>query len=282
DGPVSSKLAVYSILNSASSTQFVRVGTTYANPPGPVIDDATVQMFTNGRTIPFRDTVVVGTDGAGNPLPINVYVAYNQPISPGSNYTLQVLTPTGLAATVNTQALLLPSIALKDTKILDRSTTEQITLNTIFRSSGGAYVLHFYLDYYAFVDGGWEFHRSEVPLSRYYDSNGNLIKTYPSLSLVRSLTPAQKTVPILLDTTQYVNTRAEVIRQYPEAPVIWLQGVFVLTQIDDVLYNYYYVNNGPVDKSSIRLDQPDYTNIPGGLGVFGSSVTVTQTYPITR
>jgi hypothetical protein len=42
------------------------------------------------------------------------------------------------------------------------------------------------------------------------------------------------------------------------------------------------VNNGPRDNSTIRMDQPDYTNIPNGLGVFGSSVMVTMSYPLTN
>jgi hypothetical protein len=131
------------------------------------------------------------------------------------------------------------------------------------------------------VEGGWELHRVEVPLSSRYDTDGNLLKTYPSLALVQALAASQKIVQIHYDALQYTQTRAETIVKYPAAPIVWLRAAFILTQIDDVLYQYYYVNNGPMDESSIRLDQPDFTNIPDGLGVFGNSVTVTVTYPIT-
>jgi hypothetical protein len=282
DGPPNSKLVVYSILNAASDTQYVRVGTTFENPPGPEVTGATVVMETNGHTIPFRDTTLVRATANGSADTLHAYIAYHQAVTPGNFYQLVVTTPDGRSVSASAQALLVPTIALQDAKILDRSGTAQITLNTLFRSLGGAFVAHFYLDYYAFVDGGWELHRTEVPLSRTYDAAGNPALTYPALSLVRGVATAQKTLPIIFDTLLYAQTRSDIIQEYPAAPVIWLQGVFVLTQIDDVLYNYYYVNNGPVDRSSIRLDQPDYTNIPRGLGVFGSSVTVTQSYPITR
>jgi len=282
DGPVNSKLVIYSILNAASSTQYVRVSTTYQTPPGREIHDASVQMVYNGRTVVFRDTTIISRDTDGHTTPIPVYVAYNQPISSGSRYLLVVSTPSGLSASASTMALNPPTFYLKNQQILNRLSNEQITLSTSFGDFSGAFVMRFYLDFYGFVDGGWELHRSEVPLSSHNDKNGNLVKNYPSLALVQSLASSQKEVLIKFDTLQYSQTRAEVIAAYPAAPVVWLRGVFVLTQIDNTLFDYYYVNNGPIDKSSIRLDQPDYTNIPNGLGVFGSSATVTMSYPITR
>ena len=282
DGPVNSKLIVYSVLNAASTTQYVRVSTTFQTPPGREMHDASVQMVYNGRTVLFRDTTIVSTDAEGHATPINVFVAYNQPISSGSRYLLQVSIPSGLSASASTTALTPPTFFLKNPKILDRLSNQQITLSSSFGSFTGAFVLHFYLDFYAFVDGGWELHRAEVPQSSHFDKNENPVNVYPSLALVQSLASSQKDVSISFDTLQYSRTRAEAIATYSAAPVVWLRGVFVLTQIDNVLFDYYYVNNGPPDKSSIRLDQPDYTNIPNGLGVFGSSATVTMSYPITR
>ncbi len=282
DGPVNSKLVVYSVLNAASTTQYVRVSTTFQTPPGPEIHDASVQMAYNGRTVLFSDTTIVSTDADGHATPMNVYVAYNQPISPGSRYLLNVSIPSGLSASASTTSLNPPTFFLKNPKILNHLANEQLTLSTSFGSFTGAFVMHFYLDFYAFVDGGWELHRAEVPQSSHFDKNENLVNVYPSLALVQPLASSQKEVKIIFDTLQYSRTRAEAITTYPAAPVVWLRGVFVLTQIDNVLFDYYFVNNGPPDKSSIRLDQPDYTNIPNGLGVFGSSATVTMSYPITR
>jgi hypothetical protein len=48
------------------------------------------------------------------------------------------------------------------------------------------------------------------------------------------------------------------------------QDVFLLIQFDEPLYNYYFVANGFKDRSSIRLDEPNYTNLSGGVGIFGS------------
>ena len=46
--------------------------------------------------------------------------------------------------------------------------------------------------------------------------------------------------------------------------------LFVMTQVEPNLYNYYNIVNGFQDPNSIRTDHPDYTNIQGGIGVFGA------------
>ncbi len=280
DGPVSNKLVVYSILNGASTTQYVRVGTTYQSPPAPDVRNASVTLVYNGHTVAFRDTILPVTDNSGAITMTNLYVAPRLSIVPGTSYTLQVSTPDGLTVSASTTTLTPPSFSLVNPRIVDSTSTGPITLNVLFKSYTGAAVMHFYLDYYAYVDGGWELHRSEIPVSTSTNGAGATVPKFPGLNLVQSFALYEKLTPMQFDPAMYSLVRNQAYAAYPAAPVIWLQAVFTLTQIDDALYNYYYMYNGPVDRSSIRLDQPDYSNIPHGLGVFGNSVTVTMTYPI--
>jgi len=61
-----------------------------------------------------------------------------------------------------------------------------------------------------------------------------------------------------------------------EGVVVDFNRVYVeVIQTDEHLYKYYSVVNGFQDQYSIRVDQPNYTNIQGGLGVFGSFVSDT-------
>jgi hypothetical protein len=282
DGPTNNRLVLYSILNSSSTTQYVRLSATYATPPAQEFKNATVRMLCNGKTIVFRDTTVLTTDESGRSAPINAYVAYNTPITGGNTYELTAATASGLAASAQATALSVPAISLVNRTALDGSSESPVTLNTAFNSLSGAYELHFYVDFYALVDGGWELIRAEVPSEMSVDAQGSPVKVFPKLRSVKIIAQSTKAIPLQYDVALYSAVRAEMISRYAAAPVVWLRAVFVLTQIDDVLYSYYYVANGSIDKSSVRLDQPDYTNISGGLGVFGSSVTVTATYPINR
>jgi hypothetical protein len=49
-------------------------------------------------------------------------------------------------------------------------------------------------------------------------------------------------------------------------------ATFILTQVEANLYNYYSLANGFLDPYSVREDQPDFSNIVGGFGVFGAIV----------
>jgi hypothetical protein len=58
--------------------------------------------------------------------------------------------------------------------------------------------------------------------------------------------------------------------QYESFQII--SATFILTQVETNLYKYYKIANGFQDPYSIREDQPDFTNIVGGVGVFGAMV----------
>ncbi len=275
NGPVSSNLVVYCILSARSDTQYVRVSSTFGTPPAPEIRDASVSLIAAGRSIAFRDTTVLWSDTSGNPVPTNVYVAYNTKITGNYPYQLLVTTPGGLEASAGITTLSSPYFSLAP-----GNTQGFFVLNRKFNSVAGAAVLHFYLDYYVLVNNGWVLRTEEVPTGSYDDASGNEVLLYPSFSPVAVLASGGMTVSI--DSTLFQVSRARVLKRYAPAPVVYLDIRFVLTQIDDVLYDYYYLTNGPVDNSSIRLDVPDFTNIHGGFGVFGSRSDNILLFPLQR
>ena len=275
NGPVSSTLVIYGILSSRSDTQYVRLSSTFGTPPAPEIRDAAVTVTGGGGVFVFRDTTVTWRDTAGNPSPTNVYVAYNAPVRGNVVYQLQASTPSGLTASASMTALAQPFFSLKP-----GVTPGFFVLNRQFKTQSGAAILHFYLDYYALVNNGWELHTDEIPLRRYLDAAGNDAFEYPSFSPVGTLVAGGTDVSI--DSTLFQIFRVRALKKYLPNPVVYLDIRFVLSQVDDALYDYYYINNGPVDKSTIRLDVPDFTNIQGGYGVFGSRAEVILLLPLAR
>ena len=275
NGPVSNTLVVYGILSSRSDTQYVRLASTFGAIPAPDIKNAAVTVTGGGRVIAFRDTTVLFRDAAGNFSPTNVYVAYNAPVSGDVAYQLQVSTPSGLTASAGMTALSQPFFSLKP-----GATRGFFVLNRQFKTVSGAAILHFYLDYYVLVNNGWELHTEEVPSRLTLDAGGNPAFEYPSFSPVPTLAAGGTDVSI--DSTLLTIARARVFDKYKPAPIVYLDIRFIVTQIDDFLYDYYYLNNGPVDNSTIRLDVPDFTNIRGGYGVFGSRAEVILLLPLAR
>ena len=47
-------------------------------------------------------------------------------------------------------------------------------------------------------------------------------------------------------------------------------AVFTLMIFDENISNYYSTTNGFLDDFTIRIDEKDYSNIQGGLGIFGT------------
>jgi hypothetical protein len=70
-------------------------------------------------------------------------------------------------------------------------------------------------------------------------------------------------------------------KKHASAKIIFDRVVFQLLQADQNLYNYYMVTHSYRDLQSIRLDEPNYSNIEGGVGVVGSYTidSVTHTLP---
>ena len=56
---------------------------------------------------------------------------------------------------------------------------------------------------------------------------------------------------------------------YP-TKLVFHSVVLQFVQYEENLYNYYSVVNGFQDRYSIRLDQSTYSNISGGMGLFGA------------
>jgi hypothetical protein len=275
NGPVSSTLAVYCLLSPGSDTQYVRLSTTFGATPAPEIRDANVTLTVGGTVIPFTNTTVLWRDAAGNFTPTNVYVASSASVGGGLVYRLNASTPSGLAASATITSLRQPSLALRQ-----GTTPGFFALTRQFKTLSGAAILHFYLDYYVLVNNGWVLRTEEIPSGRSTDASGNDVLQYPSISPVTTLAAGGSDVAI--DSTLFQIARSRVLARAAPAPVVYLDVRFVLTQIDDILYAYYYLSNGPLDNSTIRLDVPDYKNIQGGYGVFGSRAEVILLLPLAR
>jgi hypothetical protein len=274
--PVSNNLVLYSILNSQSDTQYVRLSTTYESSGAADVKDAIVKLAGGGSTILFRDTTVEWIDTQGSISQTNVYVAYNVAVKDGVQYQLSATTPSGLSATANTTSLVLPTFDLYI------GTPGKFTFYTQFKSISGAYVARFYIEFNVFVAGNPELHREEVPASSYVTNAGDTVYIYPEFSRVQWVAQSPELYPIQFDSLLFDQARRWIYQRYAQTQFAFKDILFTLTQIDDPLYSYFYVHNGPPDKTTIRLDVADFTNVKNGYGVFGCRVQVTLEYPLIR
>jgi hypothetical protein len=264
-GPFEQKLVAYSILTPTSNVQYVRLYLNY-NPPGfdpyavttePYDTTAQVTVTGSGQTFMFHDTLLSPT--------LRAFVNSSFRPQAGIEYTLTAVSQHGtISATSSVPAsgsLFIPnqSVLLYPTMFSDQSTDVHAGLSSQTRGFLVRFTLIFSLESDTTFKG-----QIEIPLSYGQDSAGIALPEYPQLQRMVDQRPI-----ISFPVTNYLNTIATLTAEY-QTRIILKEARFYLVQADANAYNYYNVVNGFRDQYSIRTDQPDFTNIQNGLGVFGS------------
>ena len=79
----------------------------------------------------------------------------------------------------------------------------------------------------------------------------------------------------------YEQTISLIHAQYGSANIRMKRAVFLLEQADRHFFTYYSYANSFQDRLTIRVDQPDYSNMNGALGFFGSLAIDTLATPLS-
>jgi len=281
-GPFVQKLAVFGILSNTSDSQYVRVFKTY-DPPGfdpyEVLEDQAVRgaLVTVGEgasVVRYAETAIPRTDKSRFSDNILAYVAPKFRVRPGAIYTIDVNTPSDGVAHA--------SITVPDTGWLGllnpyalAGTENEDLLAVQLRISSFAlgYMVRFYVQYDLLKGSTWIPTATEMPgwmvivdSTKYFG--------YPKL-VRRSTTPGLpgtwQIESVYFMPSAYHEKVGELGRLYGKTMRL-RRLFFVLTQVEQNLYMFYNLANGYQDAISIRLDMPDWTNISGGIGVFGAMV----------
>jgi hypothetical protein len=295
-GPFERKLVIFSVLATNRNEQFVRVSTNYdvsgfdpnENTTDPALKDATVSILSEGKTYTLRDTVLPRPENERYKTPIICYVARPFNVTYGRAYELQVVSPalgTARASlTVPEQSYVVLGAAGEE--YLDRPPPPPpprtpdlaITIYGNFSKWAAGYVLRSFLRYEVLKDTVWATEELEVPMVHAVDSVAGIIQVrYPTVDRVQG---SRYAVAFMVGAYRWA-LKDILTRRIPNR-VIFRLARFQMTQLDGNLYKYYKTVNAFEDKGSIRLDQPDYSNINGGAGLFGACTvdSVIHTLPL--
>ena len=278
-GPYQKQLVVYSILSSSSDSQYVRVFTTY-NPsgydPAEITSDtyvrkASVTLTDDSTTYKLRDTSIARVDKSRYTDDIGAYIAYPCHMRLGKTYRLSVVSDQGnVSGTVSIPdaGLLIPNNAFI-LKAPDRYNSEDVTVTVKVSALTRGFVVRLYLDYLVRVGADWVHKRDEIPTSVLSVSGTTVQYNYPKLTR-RTSEISQPYITAHFPITVYTAFFTKIVDQYGTDGFTLLSATYILTQVEANLYKYYNLANGFQDEFSIRTDQPDYSNIQGGLGIFGA------------
>jgi hypothetical protein len=290
-----------------------------AKNPGEIsVTDAQVSITEDGGpTFSFHTVTLPRTPGSRYADDVTAYAAYPFRAAEGKTYTLTVTSPMfgmvtakttipnrGTVAPVNGMAMANPCFSGQD-----------FGVSAILSPEAKGFLVRIYADYLSpTIYGGFEPHRLEVPMRINVISGyrGIYEEVYPQ-PMLRSnsfLVPVYSGNTVTYQSQERVpyNSRAfcqKVDQLYPSMPpkdlipgnngsssgdeglpvqpaqecVQFQQAVFYLVQFDTPLWNYYKLANAFQDAYSVRTDQPDYTNLKNGIGVFGSMAVDSLVWP---
>lgn len=275
---------VYAILSNLSDTHYARLYRTYDPPAYDPFEHGTdnpvtgaLVRITDGTTQwMFRDTLVARADSSRYTSPIGAYVFSPLQMVRGRQYTLFVQPQGGPAksATAMMPELGYISIFRNQGAIIGQSVSDRsIGIRATVPTTTKGYMVRFHVTFDALENAVWVPHRIEIP---YFIRSVDLPEeTYQYYELTRSNDESGTFGTVLthivdFDIDSYKLVISRLYRKYGSGAVRFKQAILTLTQAEQQLYNYYNISRGFRDPNSIRVDEPDYTNIKGGAGVFGA------------
>jgi hypothetical protein len=284
-------MVVYCVLTTESDTQYVRVYSTY-NPPDNdpstnldeiPVTDANVTISSDSALYQFQKTVVQRVDKSRYASDIVAYLSYPFKLARGKTYRLTVTSPTlGTAtatATVPSVASISPSNFFAVADPYKNAYVERYGVNVYLSAQAKAFLVRIYVDYLASTPQGWQQKRKQIPIvmraiSRYM---GTWEYIYPVVKR-RQWSNARYQESELFTIGGWIRMLEDDIWLYDGYGVRFLQAVIHVIQFDEPLFNYYGVANISRDRYSVRIDEPDFSDIQRGVGVFGSAAVDSIAY----
>jgi len=271
-GPFEPRLTVYALLNTNSDVQIIRVYSSFdisldpagGKAPDTLLNDATIRLSQGNNTFALRDTVIFRNDLHLYKGDIAAKVASFAPEF-GKTYTITVQSPSlgsvTATATVPSQSSM-TVFGLYSILFPEYYNSAMLRMNVTTSSKG--FVLRMFVDYEVFINDIWFPKQDEVPRNFITLDDGTSIPSFAQLELSTGKLDQLWS----LKTLAYSISSAR--ERYNAYHITFKRVIIEVRQFDEHLFNYYKRVNAFRDPRTIRTDAPDYTNIEGGLGVFGA------------
>jgi hypothetical protein len=268
-GPFQEQLVVYSVLSNDRDLQFVRVYSSYdvpgydpfANTAERSIVGAQVFVTGAGETRVFRDTLLPRADTSRYKTPIHAYVC-NWRAQQGKTYDIHVVAGSQGS---NASGLGVPARPAKlemygESKLDDPGDLKlpgTLNLAAQVQSTTKGFACQMLIEYSVSTPAGWNIEQIEV------------MSDIPTLTPVISKNQNNSFL-FGRSKSSYVWTLNLVIDSHPGQHIVFKRVVFRLLQFEKNMYDYFSIVHGFQDPFTIRFDEPDYTNMSNGYGLFGA------------
>jgi hypothetical protein len=162
-----------------------------------------------------------------------------------------------------------PAAAIILTQPLSATATARIEYTVDLASTAGGYSNHLYIYYDVLKGARWVEERFEVPLEP-IDKDTTYSLDRPIYDQLNPPSLSKRTT-IQFRAGYLINIIKKLTKvDYKDTHLIYKWIVLTVLQTDKNLFGYYKSVRGYQDPLSIRLDQPLYSKIEGGVGMVGA------------
>lgn len=242
------------------------------NSDDPFIKGAKIKLFyqTTGETFTFRDTSIAREAGSRYSTPLNYYYIKNFRPQYESPISIEATLPNGKVLTSKSMTLFVSRYVIEDRnytipvpnfggKYLNFSWSPVVPST---KDEKIYYVPELIIRYAKIQNGISVELQKKVPLY-YISGKDGEFPLYPSIQ--------SNITSVSFDTLTIRRSLEEISAGDPnKGNYIIRKAAFRLLITDRNLAIYYAAQKTFLDEFSVRVTQPEYTNIKGGLGIFGT------------
>ncbi len=268
------RFVLSSMINADSDFQVLTLTRTYDNNKEGIdpdwddifVDDAEITLWYNDSAYRFRDTTVIGEDYKKRKF------YYSNKLSPKSDYFIEVeaVTKNGLVLKAET---IVPKMAYlrREHSTLGLTFPQYLSTASYHWEPTENIIVFPYLQikYFKSVDGVVDSTRITVPIE--YTTNGG--KEFPVYPKGSDKNYVIYDMDVVHKTLEKISEGDDNKKNYRI-----IDAEFILITLDSPLSIYYSTTQQFLDSFTIIVDAPDYSNVIGGMGIFGAYTK--KIYPV--
>ncbi len=290
-GTFENRLVVFGLLSPSTDTVMFRLQATYdlqgADPMShttePDLSGGTATLSWDRYSASLRDTVVPHPNAERYSNGLRILTTSPLRVERGMTYTVRVDVPGYPRAEATAKV---PSIApfyFRNEALLSNPssfTGLDLELFIGLPPEAFGYLPNLQLEYEVLSEGG-RVERREVP-SRLAVSAADVKPEYPTLQGSTAEEPRYSygAEAFRYEGSAYRFLIRSIVDQYGAANIRYRRAILYLTLVDEHAYKYTFLVNGFFDPITVRTDQPDYSNVNGGVGMVGAFVVDSLTVPL--
>jgi hypothetical protein len=281
-GDFEEKYTLNCVLNGNSGFQEATLTATYfadgkdpfTNQTDPVVKDAIIKIWLN------PDTVVIMKDSTISDTSLNryntpKYFYYIENFKPDFDQELrieaQLATGQRLIGTTSTPKQV--EFNRRSDSMLPMDNKDIVELSWIAKEADLYYYPSLTFSYEKEINGIRTEHVEKIP-ARFIEFEGKTIPFYPR---------ASESPAVIFERSAIIKVLTDISEGIDKGSIyLNVQAELEVTVLDKNLKSYYQASIDGLDQFTVRLDGSDFTNISGGLGVFGSYLKISRTIPISE